>query len=244
MSNLKNQKLIADIDLLSQIPNRPLTSLSGSDYQAYQNLREAADLLHGTTEFQAISQYLKSKPKPNGLQVNTVGAFLYGCLREDGPDPFCSPLCIGSVLNTGDCPYQVWNFENGHLEKLNNQTVPEARVYYSGNFNYQIYQNQLQAAGVTGGLLISNSQPNLQTPFTLPSPTAPLISTIKQDLPKLLSEAKQELPILEQQAKNEVRHLVTQAMAPKKTSFFTWVLIFLIIIALALLGYYIFNRFK
>jgi len=146
-------QLDKNIKLLTENATIPLSDLSRYPEvdTSYTLVKSIASILYENNEYSSLLTLLKkNKPKNIVISPGTVGAFLYGCLINEGVTPECTPACVGSLPSSNDispCRDQVWVMNsNGQLEQLTTGGT-SAIVYGDHITNQQV--SQLAASGVT-----------------------------------------------------------------------------------------------
>jgi hypothetical protein len=96
---------------------------------------------------------IKEKHRPTEINVNTVGAYLWGCSQNyyGNVNKNCSPLCFGSIphegnsllsedsLNCEKCQYSIWTYSK---EKLHNDfATSSSKAYIYVDDNWKGFKN-------------------------------------------------------------------------------------------------------
>ena len=133
--------LEASLDLLSKnidtIPDR--VPKSDPVYIAYENVKLFISMFYGREEYPKIIEIMNKYRKPNTINPNTIGSFLFGCSQENYGDinnRLCSPLCLQSILPNDDssfCPYQVWILTDTTFEPITENNSDRAFIFYNQN---------------------------------------------------------------------------------------------------------------
>ena len=116
---------------------------------------------------------LNSYYRPTELNLNTTGAYLWGCSQNYYGDvnKSCSPLCIGSLYQTeSDCQYSIWIYHQNEL--VNKLNVKTSKAYIYVDENWQAFLNtdieKLKVYGITHATILKtkNSQHKIVLPMT------------------------------------------------------------------------------
>lgn len=105
-------------------------------YKRYRLLKAKVDIIRDADEYDQVIEYLRELPSSrNEYKIGTLGAFLFGCINK--PSGYCNPYCINSIAPKGvqwtDCVDELWEINNGYINKINDITSKNARIIVSGS---------------------------------------------------------------------------------------------------------------
>ena len=102
---------------------------------------------------------LKKEHRPTDIQINTSGAYLWGCSQNYYGDvsKFCSPLCLNSLgnLKTEKCQYSVWVY-TPNLTNIYSTSTSKAYIFVPEN--WEIFKKeeilQLKEKGIVSAAIL------------------------------------------------------------------------------------------
>lgn len=100
--------LLSDLDasmkLLAKSHQVHMKNLTPELKEAYQKVKYAVTTFHGGPGYAIIKQTISKLVKPNKIEPETIGSYIWGCVQDCYGDveKYCTPLCINSIPSETD----------------------------------------------------------------------------------------------------------------------------------------------